>query len=97
MVENCSYCGKEFSSIPFSCKFCGFVYCLDHHLPENHSCHGLEKYKEKQIESLKQGEPDRPVEYFHQKWKKPQFRIFYYVILIAITLIAIFAIVRTLS
>ncbi len=40
----CVFCLK-IEELPFTCKFCGGDYCKDHHLPENHNCLGLEKWK----------------------------------------------------
>jgi len=65
----CTYCREEIKEFPFTCKFCGFHYCGDHRLPENHECIGLETYKEKQKESLSSGaaRPEKPIEYFYDK------------------------------
>ncbi len=41
----CVHCGAK-ETIPFTCKFCGGQFCANHHLPENHGCTGLEKFKE---------------------------------------------------
>ncbi len=87
--EECGYCSKTFKSTPFSCKFCGFRFCVNHYMPEDHECVGLSKYKENQAESLRKGKPERPVEYFHERLKIPKFRLFYYLILAAITAMAI--------
>ncbi|MEJ2251380.1 MAG: zinc finger AN1 domain-containing stress-associated protein [Candidatus Lokiarchaeota archaeon] len=38
MARFCEYCGKEIDYLPFSCKYCGGVYCKEHRLPENHEC-----------------------------------------------------------
>ncbi len=65
----CTYCREEIKEFPFTCKFCGFQYCGDHRLPENHECVGLEAYKERQKESLSSGasRPEKPIEYFYDK------------------------------
>ncbi len=65
--NNCAYCHKKFDEFPFTCKFCGNNYCSDHRLPENHKCAGLEKYKEKQVNSLTAKKPAQPIEYFYRK------------------------------
>ncbi|MEM3770401.1 MAG: zinc finger AN1 domain-containing stress-associated protein [Candidatus Bathyarchaeia archaeon] len=39
-MPQCEYCGKEVD-LPFECKFCGGYYCLEHRLPESHSCPNL--------------------------------------------------------
>lgn len=41
----CDECGKR-ESLPYECKYCGYTFCSDHRLPENHSCEGLESYRE---------------------------------------------------
>jgi len=40
----CSVCGKK-EMLPYKCKFCGWTYCSEHRLPENHECPGLEILK----------------------------------------------------
>lgn len=44
----CSYCGKELAlAYPaLRCRFCGGAFCVEHHLPENHNCHGLRARRE---------------------------------------------------
>ena len=96
-TDECTYCRKTFKSMPFSCEFCGFLFCVNHYMPEDHECVGLSKYKEKQIESLRKGKPERPVEYFHERWRRPQFRIFYYAILLAVTMLATFIVAGILG
>jgi membrane associated rhomboid family serine protease len=44
MTGICSICGKK-EMLPYRCKFCGYLYCSEHRLPENHDCPGLEKLK----------------------------------------------------
>jgi len=39
-VQKCDYCGKEVD-LPFQCSFCGFYFCTEHRLPENHDCPNL--------------------------------------------------------
>jgi Zn-dependent protease len=34
----CHYCGKEVEGLPFRCNYCGYSFCGDHRLPENHAC-----------------------------------------------------------
>jgi len=41
----CFYCGKIYGTLPYRCKFCGNLFCSDHHLPENHDCEGLKEHK----------------------------------------------------
>ncbi len=33
----CEYCGQE-EPLPFKCPYCGKFFCVDHRLPEAHSC-----------------------------------------------------------
>lgn len=40
MQRRCHYCGKILYEIPYTCHRCGNFFCSDHHLPENHHCHG---------------------------------------------------------
>lgn len=44
-MGKCAYCSAK-ERLPFRCKFCGEQFCGKHRLPENHSCIGLEKFKE---------------------------------------------------
>ena len=44
-VPRCEYCGEEIEGLPFKCKYCGGVFCVRHHLPENHDCSGLHRAK----------------------------------------------------
>ncbi len=61
----CAYCGGE-ESMPFTCKFCGLFYCANHHLPENHECIGLEKFKE-----ARGKKPEKWIyDPFHERFKK---------------------------
>jgi hypothetical protein len=38
--QPCEVCGKE-DLIPFTCSYCGKVFCAEHHLPEKHDCASL--------------------------------------------------------
>ncbi len=61
----CAHCGTE-ESMPFKCKFCGSMFCSNHHLPENHDCIGLQRFKEERGRA-----PERWIyEPFHEKFKK---------------------------
>ncbi len=44
-MVNCSYCNRPIEGLPYRCKYCGKVYCVEHHLPENHECEGLQMAK----------------------------------------------------
>ncbi len=50
MADICSICGKK-EMLPYKCKYCGWTYCSEHRLPENHNCPGLEKLKTQVRES----------------------------------------------
>ncbi len=50
MADICSICGKK-EMLPYKCKYCGWTYCSEHRLPENHNCPGLEKLKTQARES----------------------------------------------
>ncbi len=88
MVVNCTYCNAPMN-IPFTCKFCNLQHCVNHQLPENHACVGLNKYKESQQESIKVGKPENPLEYFNER-KKPQFRLRSVLFLIGSAILIIF-------
>lgn len=34
----CHFCGKPVEGLPFHCNYCGYIYCGEHRLPENHAC-----------------------------------------------------------
>ncbi|PTD93911.1 rhomboid family intramembrane serine protease [archaeon SCG-AAA382B04] len=39
--------------MPYECKFCGQKFCVEHRLPENHDCPGLEEHKQQMRDSGK--------------------------------------------
>jgi calcineurin-like phosphoesterase family protein len=47
-MGKCIYCGK-YVELPYTCKFCGELFCGDHHLPENHECIELKIWKEQRL------------------------------------------------
>jgi len=60
MADICSICGKK-EMLPYKCKYCGWTFCSEHRLPENHNCPGLEKLKIQARESgsiMYQPEPE---------------------------------------
>jgi hypothetical protein len=57
--EGCFYCGKSFGLLPYKCKFCGQLFCVYHHLPENHNCIGLVVWKEEKGKKIGVYEPFR--------------------------------------
>jgi len=40
MRNRCHQCGKILHELPYVCHRCGYFFCSDHHLPENHQCPG---------------------------------------------------------
>ncbi len=65
MAGICSICGKK-EMLPYKCKYCGWTYCSEHRLPENHNCPGLEKLKTQVRESgriMYQPEPETTKKY----------------------------------
>lgn len=46
-MRRCHYCGKILHELPYKCRRCGNIFCSDHHLPENHHCHGHHPYEHK--------------------------------------------------
>ena len=49
--NRCDFCGKPVY-LPYKCKFCGGMYCVEHHLPEKHNCIGLILYKMQRHEKI---------------------------------------------
>jgi membrane associated rhomboid family serine protease len=52
MSKECDYCHFR-EPMPFTCKFCGGLFCYNHRLPESHNCPGLIKLKERARENAK--------------------------------------------
>ena len=38
MTYSCEQCGIVIDGLPFKCKYCGYHYCMEHRIPENHDC-----------------------------------------------------------
>jgi hypothetical protein len=53
MNQYCAYCGKELKGLPYKCRYCGEYFCVDHQLPENHACSGLEDWKSGKLKRFK--------------------------------------------
>ncbi|ELZ49817.1 hypothetical protein C464_03719 [Halorubrum coriense DSM 10284] len=64
----CDHCGREFDSLPYTCKRCGRDFCTEHRLPESHNCHQL---KIEQAEQELKREADKDAE----PWFKDEFRL----------------------
>lgn len=43
LIVKCDVCGKE-ELLPYRCKYCGGVYCMEHRLPEEHDCDAIDDY-----------------------------------------------------
>ncbi|RLE84614.1 MAG: hypothetical protein DRJ67_10270 [Thermoprotei archaeon] len=63
-VVKCDYCGEEIEGLPYKCKYCGGIFCVKHHLPENHNCPGLHEAKSPYViereERMARGVAGRP-------------------------------------
>ena len=53
MNNYCAYCGKNLEGLGFKCRYCGEYFCVDHQLPENHACLGLEEWKAGKLKRFK--------------------------------------------
>jgi predicted nucleic acid binding AN1-type Zn finger protein len=38
MIGRCVTCKKKIGLIKFKCKFCEYEFCIQHRLPEDHTC-----------------------------------------------------------
>ena len=63
------YACETNTGMPFTCKFCKHSFCVEHRLPEDHNCLGLEAFKRKKQEKLKQG---KTVSVIYSKKEKTQ-------------------------
>ncbi len=52
-MANCAKCNKSITGLPYTCRYCGKIFCPDHQLPENHDCEGLEKWKKGDLRGFK--------------------------------------------
>lgn len=59
MNNYCVYCGEKLEGLPFKCRYCGEYFCVDHQLPENHGCSGLDDWKAGKLKKFKK-EVKRP-------------------------------------
>ncbi len=53
MPRICENCGKEIKSLPFKCKRCNKVLCVDCRLPEQHECKTIKRSWEEYAEYQK--------------------------------------------
>ena len=53
MNNYCAACGKNLEGLGFKCRYCGEYFCIDHQLPENHSCQDLEDWKSGKLKKFK--------------------------------------------
>jgi len=38
IMYRCHVCRKNLGELPFTCQWCGQIFCFDHFMPENHHC-----------------------------------------------------------
>lgn len=48
--EHCKVCGKPVKPLPYTCSYCGEVFCVEHRLPEKHGCAGLSRLRSFEVE-----------------------------------------------
>ncbi|HDJ96835.1 MAG TPA: hypothetical protein ENG54_00025 [Thermofilum sp.] len=74
-MVRCEYCGKE-TSLPYRCKYCGGVFCVEHILPEKHNCPGLKKALSPDIIKLAEKSPEtgRAYEISYAYYPRPKVR-----------------------
>jgi len=53
MNNYCAACGKALEGLPFKCRYCGEYFCVEHQLPENHACPGLDDWKAGKLKKFK--------------------------------------------
>ncbi|NCN38914.1 MAG: hypothetical protein COY38_04165 [Candidatus Aenigmarchaeota archaeon CG_4_10_14_0_8_um_filter_37_24] len=53
MNNYCANCGKSLEGLPYKCRYCGEYFCVDHQLPENHVCQGLDEWKSGKLKEFK--------------------------------------------
>lgn len=53
MNNYCAACGKDLKGLPFKCRYCGEYFCVEHQLPENHACQGLDEWKSGKLKKFK--------------------------------------------
>ena len=53
MNNYCAYCGRNLEGLGFKCRYCGEYFCVDHQLPENHACWGLDDWKAGKLKKFK--------------------------------------------
>jgi len=53
MNNYCAHCGKNLEGLGFKCRYCGEYFCVEHQLPENHSCQGLDDWKAGKLKKFK--------------------------------------------
>lgn len=37
-MSKCYFCNEKIDAIPYTCTFCGMLFCSKHRIPENHEC-----------------------------------------------------------
>jgi len=53
MNNYCAACGKNLEGLGFKCRYCGEYFCVEHQLPENHACLGLDDWKAGKLKKFK--------------------------------------------
>lgn len=43
LMVRCEQCGVLIKSIPFKCKYCGYLFCEKHRIPESHICTSIQR------------------------------------------------------
>ncbi len=60
-MAKCDVCGVE-TPLPFRCRRCGGTFCVEHRLPENHSCEGTEEAEHRDLgQDFREVPPEREV------------------------------------
>ena len=93
LMPVCEYCGKEVA-IPFRCKYCGKIFCAEHHLPEAHNCPNFKRGAKFPLDYMYY--KTKPVSYVENTERvahkiRPKFRIKWYKNELKALAIAVFA------
>ncbi|WP_428370379.1 AN1-type zinc finger domain-containing protein [Methanoregula sp.] len=43
-MHRCHVCRKILGELPFTCQWCGHIFCFDHFMPDNHQCSRPRQY-----------------------------------------------------
>ena len=50
----CEFCGEDAGYLPFTCSYCGGIFCGSHRLPENHQCSFDKEYQSRRAEERRE-------------------------------------------